>query len=121
MAYNPGAGSGGQLPGSSGFSQNVEFVGLGTFSWTVPYAGAYFVKGKIFVPTLIDGGVPSSVVVTVNQNGSPVYTGLAGAEGFYTNLSCAAYDVIAVVLSSSVTTDQAPNAVKGRYSIGQGQ
>ena len=121
MAYNAGAGSGGQVAGSSGFNQNIESVGLSTISVTVPFAGPYFVKGKVFLPTLVDGGVASSVVITVNQNGSPVYTGLAGAEGFYVDISCAANDVIAVVPSSSVTTDQALNAVKVRISIGQGQ
>lgn len=121
MAYNAGAGSGGQVVGSSGFNQNIESTGLNTISVTVPYAGAYFVKGKFMIPTLVDGGGASSLVITVNQNGSPVYTGNAGAEGFYTNISCAANDVIAMVLSSSAAIDAVNNAVKVRYSIGQGQ
>jgi hypothetical protein len=121
MAYNPGAGSGGQVAGSSGFNQNIESVGLNTVSVTVPYAGPYFVKGKVFLPTLVDAGIASSVVITVNQNGSPVYTGLAGAEGFYVDVSCAANDILAVVPSSGVSTDALANAVKLRISIGQGQ
>lgn len=127
MAYNAGAGSGGQSPGSSGFNQNIESVGLGTTSVTVPYAGPYFVKGKITLPTLVGGqGSPgqasaSSLVVTINQNGSPVYSGPVGAEGFYNDISCAAYDVIAIVLSSSAPVDAVLNAVKAVYSIGQGQ
>ena len=121
MAYNPGAGSGGQLPGSSGFNQNIEAVGLGTTSVTVPYTGAYFVSGKFTIPTLVGGAGASSLVVTVNQNGSPIYTGQAGPEGFYTNVSCVAYDVIAIVLTSVAAVDAVNNAVKAVYSIGQGQ
>jgi hypothetical protein len=121
MAYNAGAGSGSGTPQASGFNQNIESTGLNTVSTTVPYAGAYFVKGKFTIPTLVDGAGASSLVVTVNQNGSPVYTGNAGAEGFYTNISCAAFDVIAFVLSSSAAVDAVNNAVKATYSIGQGQ
>lgn len=121
MAYNAGAGSGGQVAGSSGFNQNIESTGLNTTSVTVPFAGPYFVKGQFTIPTLVDGGGASSLVVTVNQNGSPVYTGNAGAEGFYTDVSCAANDVIAIVLSSSAAVDAVNNAVKAVYSIGQGQ
>jgi hypothetical protein len=116
-----GAGSGSGAAAASGFNQNIESVGLATISTTVPYAGPYFVKGKLTLPTLVGGSAASSILVTINQNGSPVYTGLAGAEGFYKNLSCAAYDVIAVVFSSSVTTDQALNVMKSVISIGQGQ
>lgn len=116
-----GAGSGsGQLE-ASGFNQNIESQGLNTISTTVPYAGSYFIKGKITLPTLVDGAGASSLVITVNQNGSPVYTGLAGAEGFYTNLLCAVNDVIAVVPSSSAAVDALNNVIKLAISIGQGQ
>ncbi len=116
-----GAGSGSQIASASGFNQNIESTGLSTISTTVPYAGPYFVKGMITLPTLVDGGGASSLVVTVNQNGSPVYTGSAGAEGFYTNISCAAFDVIAVVFSSSASVDALSNALQSVISIGQGQ
>jgi hypothetical protein len=116
-----GAGSGSQITSASGFNQNIESTGLNTISTTVPYAGPYFVKGQFTLPTLVDGAGASSLVVTVNQNGSPVYSGLAGAEGFYKNLLCAAYDVIAIVLSSAASVDAVNNAVKAVYSIGQGQ
>jgi hypothetical protein len=121
MAYNAGAGSGGQVAGSSGFNQNIESTGLGTTSVTVPYAGPYFVKGKITIPTLVGGAGASSLVVTVNQNGSSVYSGPFGAEGFYVDISCAAFDVIAIVLSSAAAPDAVLNSVKAVYSIGQGQ
>lgn len=116
-----GAGSGSGLDSASGFNQNIESTGLNTVSVTVPYAGAYFIKGKFLIPTIVGGAGASSLVITVNQNGSPVYTGSAGAEGFYSNISCAANDVIAFVLSSSAAVDALSNAVKAVYSIGQGQ
>lgn len=120
MAYAAGAGSGIGLASASGFNQNIESQGLNTISTTVPYAGLYSVSGKITLPTLVDGSGASSLVITVNQNGSPVYTGLAGAEGFYTTLNCAALDVIAVVPSSSAAVDAALNAIKLVISITQG-
>lgn len=94
------------------YNQNTETTGMNTTTFTAPTAGTYTAHGKLTVPTLVGGGAASSVVVTVNQNGSPIYTGLAGAEGFKTQINCAALDAITVVLSSSLTTDQAPNAVK---------
>lgn len=119
MAYQPGAGSGGGLASASGFNQNIESQGLNTISVTVPYAGLYFVKGKIILP-IPQGSGQSSLVITVNQNGSAIYTGLVGAEGFYVNASCAASDVLAVVPSSSNALDTALNAVKLVISVSQG-
>jgi len=107
---------------SSLADQNFVFNGLGTLSTTVVTAGLYFVKGKVTdFPSLVNGGGASSLVVTVNQNGSPKYTGSAGASGFYTNLSCAANDVIAVVFSSSASADSALNVIKSSVSIGLGE
>jgi hypothetical protein len=102
------------------YSQNVTFNGLGTFSFNIPAAGAYFLDGKISIPTIVNGGGPSSLVVTINQNGSPVYVGLAGAEGFYAILSCAANDLIAVVFSSAAPADQALNVIKSTFVVSQG-
>lgn len=103
------------------FNQNLVFNGLGTQSVTVVDAGPYFVEGKILLPTLVGGAGASSLVVTVNQNGSPKYVGNAGAEGFYTDLNCASGDVIAVVFSSSAAVDAVLNAIKSNVSIGQGE
>lgn len=102
------------------YNQNLVFNGLGTLSTTVPLAGPYFVDGHISLPTLTAGGGVSAVLVVVNQNGSPVYTGQAGAEGFYTTLNCAANDVIAMVFSSSAPADQPLNVVKSVIAIGSG-
>lgn len=114
-----GAGSGQSV--NKGFNQNFVFSRIGTQSVTVVEAGPYFVKGKITLPTIVGGAGASSLVVTINQNGSPKYTGSAGAEGFYTNLLCAANDVIAVVFSSAAAVDALENNFKANIQIGQGQ
>lgn len=104
------------------FNQNLVFNGLGTLSLTVPVAGAYFIDGKISLPTMPKGdSAPSSCLVTINQNGSPIYTGIAGAEGFYKTVTCAASDVLAMVFSSSAAVDQPLNVIKSVVSIGLGQ
>lgn len=102
------------------FNQNAAIGGLNTYSVIVPNAGPYAIKGKLTLPTIVGGGGASSCVVTVNQNGSPVYTGVAGAEGYFTTLNCAVGDTIAVVLSSAAAVDQALNAVKATVGITQG-
>lgn len=103
------------------YNQNLVFNGLGTLSITVPVAGSYFCEGKISLPTLTNGGGVSACLVTINQNGSPIYTGQAGAEGFKTDIVCAALDVIAIVLSSSAAADQPLNVIKSTISIGIGE
>lgn len=102
------------------FNQNVTIAGLQSYSVGVPTAGPYFVEGKISIPTITNGGGQSSVVATVNQNGSPIYTGVAGAEGFRTDLLCAAADVIQIVLSSAAAPDLGLNNVKATVAIGSG-
>lgn len=97
-----------------------ELQGIGSVSVQVP-AGAGFVKGKLSLPSIIGGNGPSSIVVTVNQNGSPIYTGSAGAEGFYVTFLGALNDTIAVVTSSAASIDNALNTVKMQFQIGQGQ
>lgn len=103
------------------FNQELVLNGLGTVSVTVPQAGPYFVEGHTSLPTLVGGGGASSLVTVVNQNGSPVYTGSAGAEGFKAQVVCAANDVIAVVFSSSATEDSGRNVIKSNISISLGE
>lgn len=105
------------------YNQNLTNVGLNTLTTSVPTAGPYSIKGKLTLPTYTDDGSTgtSAVVTTVNQNGSPIYTGLAGAEGFYTTFLAAAGDTITVVFTSSATVDQAPNAVKATIGLTSGQ
>lgn len=103
------------------YNQNFVFNGLGTQSFIVPVAGPGFVEGKSDIPTLVNGGGASSLVVTVNQNGSAIYTGNAGANGFYTTFLGALNDTIAVVYTSAAAPDNAYNAIKSKIDIGGGE
>jgi len=102
------------------FNTNIAFAGLCTVTTIVPNAGPYFCEVKMSLPTITNGGGQSSALVTVNQNGSPIYTGLAGAEGARVDMLCAAADTIAVVISSSAAPDQPINVIKGVIALAQG-
>jgi hypothetical protein len=94
--------------------------GLQTLAFTVPATGIYQLAGKITLPTLTDDGNTSAslVVTTIKQNGSTMYTGPAGAEGFAVTLNCTISDAITVQLTSAATADAVPNAVKAVVSFG---
>jgi hypothetical protein len=94
-------------------------AGLNTYSVSVPSAGIYEIRGNVTHPTAQDSGLMSSVVVTVNQNSSPIYTGIAGARGFRVNALCALNDTLSVVLSSSAPVDQGLNVIKTTIAISQ--
>lgn len=103
------------------FNQNMAFSGLGTFALIpAPAAGVYFVEGHMSLPTIVNGGGASSALVVVNVNGSPMYTGVAGAEGFKADLVLAASDAVTVVVSSAAAADAPLNVIKGNISFGQG-
>lgn len=95
------------------YGQNLVFNDLGTFTLlaSAPFAGLFEFDGKISLP-LPTGSGQSSVLAVVKQNGSTVYTGIAGASGFNTSITCAAGDAITVVLSSSAAVDQPINTIK---------
>jgi hypothetical protein len=97
-------------------------VGLETLTIPALVAGAHMISGKLTCPQLAQGAsAPSQVVTTVNQNGSPVYTGTPGGEGFTVNLLCAAGDTITVVTSSSAAVDTASlNGIKAVIGFTQG-
>jgi hypothetical protein len=105
------------------FNQNAAIGGLNSYSVAVPAAGPYFVEGKLSLPTIVGGGGQSACVVTVTNGTGPVtvYTGPAGAEGFYVDTLCAANDVLTIALTSAAAPDQGLNAVKAVLSIGSGQ
>jgi len=105
----------------SNYAQNLVFNGLGTLSLSVPDAALYVVSGKISLPTLVNGGGESALVVEVQQNSSSKYTGEPGAEGFSVELSCAVGDVIDIIFSSSAAADQGLNVIKSAISISGGQ
>jgi hypothetical protein len=99
-------------------NQNVVFNGLGTLSNKILSAGLYFVEGKISLPTITNGGGASSLLVVVNQNGSPIYTGKVGADGFKTEVNALANDLLTIVFSSSSPADQVLNGIKSVVSFG---
>lgn len=105
------------------FAQNLTMTGLNSYSVSVPTAGPYFVKGKISLPTISNGGGQSLCVATITNRTGPttVYTGLPGAEGFYVDTPCAANDVLTITFSSSAPADQPPNVIKAVVSVGSGQ
>jgi hypothetical protein len=102
--------------------QTLEFTGLGTLSYTVGTTGFYSVQSKSSIPTITSGGVPSSLVTTIQKNGSTVTNGasVAGASGMsVSGISCAVGDVLSVVYSSALASDAAPtiNVIKSQVVI----
>lgn len=68
---------------------------------------------------------PSGLVIQIKQNGSTIATAPAPTAAqqvcqISTVLNCAANDLISVVISSAVPTDQNINAIKGILNIRQG-
>jgi hypothetical protein len=104
-------------------NMNSVLAGLGTFTLlTAPTADIYTVEGTLILPSINKGDAASSqVVVTVKQNGSTIYTGQAGAAGFYVQTQCAVSDVITMVLSSSLAEDSGLNVVKTTVSVFEGE
>jgi hypothetical protein len=105
----------------SDYNMNMAIAGLRTT--TIPYSspGPYTISGKLTLPRPSNGsGDASQVVITINQNGSPIYTGTPGADGFETGVNIALNDVITCVTSSSSNADHELNAVKLSLSLYQG-
>jgi hypothetical protein len=68
---------------------------------------------------LQQGGGASTVVVTVSQNSTLLYTGAPGATGFAVyGIECAVADVITVTTASTSLPDEAANAVKMDVQFG---
>lgn len=103
------------------FSQNTEFSGLGTVTFVPAADGNYKMEGKISLPSPSQGGGESSVIVTINKNGSPVLVGPAAAKGFKSVQALLTSDTITIVLSSGAAADQPKNAVKSSISISAGE
>jgi len=106
------------------YNVNLTTNGLSTTAIGIPAAGPTPLSGKLELPTIDEGASANSqVVVTVTQtpaNGSPttIYTGPAGARGFYLVAQCAALDTLTVTLSSSAAVDQGLNVIKTTISVG---
>lgn len=100
-------------------SRSVE--GLSTTAITVPTTDRYKFEGKISLPSVVNGGGYSSVVVTITQTGlGTIYTGVAGAEGFTIQPFCTAADVITITLSSANNNDLGLNKIKMSLAVSEG-
>lgn len=109
----------------SNMSQREVFSGLGTYSYTIPEAALWQIKVSSSISLLsqdvssnpLSPSPVSSLVITVTQNGTTMYTGQTGAQGAQLQLTCALGDVIHIVFSSSATADTSLNAVKSTISL----
>lgn len=102
------------------FSQNASLSGLTTFTFVAPSAGNYVFNGKLSHPK--SGNTQSSTpIVTVNLNGSPIYTTLPSAKGFRCVQPLLTTDTITIVVSSSTPSDAVANVVKTIIAISAGE
>ncbi len=94
-------------------------VGFPTWTYTVPSTGLYVVRCQLTTP------LGTGLIITVNQNGTPVYTSPAIAptqtslEFVYSQLY-STNDVITVTHIASSPADGFLNVNKVTVSIGQG-
>ena len=103
------------------FSKGSVISGLRTTPVPYTVAGPLQLVGKLTLPRPSNGSSgASTVVVTVNQNGSPTYTGVPGADGFETGVNVVLGDVITIVTSSNSVVDQQLNAVKTTLTTWEG-
>lgn len=110
----------------STYSQNFAISGLETLTIVMPVAGNCFMTGKIKVPHLSQTdpsdpnylNYPSDVVTTIKQNGTTIFTSVAGADGFAIPVLYALKDTFTVQLSSSAAPDNVLNAVSAVISLG---
>lgn len=118
-----GAGAGG---GAEGFTGGDLGAGHGGVGQGFGAANGYQQPPANVITPTSGVAVSSSLVVTVNQNGSPIYTfsnsvPTQSAIQFKSSFVGTAADVITVVLSSSNASDKLLNSVQSIVSIGQGQ
>jgi hypothetical protein len=105
------------------FNQNFTSTGLVTLSFGVPESDApCFLAGNLTLPQLYDDGATaeSQVVVTIKQNGTTIYTGLPGAQGFKTLFTGTLGDTMTIAFTSDLAADALPNAVKATIQFGSG-
>ena len=115
---------------------STSMTGLQTFTLSCPNSDNYIVNVTNTLPIAQSGNVGSgagsqptqssipalvsSLVTTINHNGSAVYTSPAGAKAAYTQITCTAGDTITIVTSSSSSNDSAINAVRSLIQISEG-
>lgn len=110
----------------SNHSQNFAISGLETLTIVMPLAGQFMLSGKLSLPRLSQDdptdpnflNQPSLVVATIKQNGTTIFTTIAGADGFSIPIQAALKDSFTVALSSSNAADEVLNAVKAAISLG---
>jgi hypothetical protein len=110
----------------SNYSQNFAISGLETLTIVMPVAGNFQLSGKIKLPRLSQTdptdpnflSYPSAVVTTIKQNGSTIFTGIAGADGFAIPILAGSQDTFTVALSSSAAEDEVLEAVGAVVSVG---
>jgi hypothetical protein len=110
----------------SNYSQNFAISGLETLTIVMPVAGYFTLSGKIKLPRLSQTdptdpnylGYPSAVVATIKQNGTTIFTTIAGSDGFSIPILAALNDSFTVALSSSAAEDEVLNAVSAVISLG---
>jgi hypothetical protein len=105
------------------FNQNSAIAGLNSYSVALPNVAPYVFQWKSQIPTIVNGGGASALIMTITDTTASVtvYTGPAGAEGG----SCVyalptAQNVIQFALTSANAADAGLNAVKTELNISQG-
>lgn len=122
------------------FIQSETSTNLATHTVIIPTTDVYSFQGTLTLPNIVPTPTPgagggagtganpaitqqvnSQVVVTINQNGTPILTTQAGARGFYLPaVSCTAGDVITFVRTSSLSQDEQLNAIRMTLAISEG-
>jgi len=120
------------------FTQSATFSGISTYTVVIPSTDVYNFQATLTLPnsdaTALQGpgggagtgsaGNPravSQVILTINQNGSPVGASQAGDRGLSINaLQCTAGDIMTFVTSSSQASDKMLNSVRVTLAISEG-
>jgi hypothetical protein len=114
--------AGGATPsGASVFEARQTLNGLSVYDvFIAPWNGIYYINGQLTLPQISTAGCASQVVSKVyTGGGSLVYTGSAGATGFYLGqMTLSTGNSVWVGLTSSSTCDNGLNTVKGVVSAG---
>ena len=99
-----------------------NFEGLTTIKLpAAPTMNQYTIQGQLTLPSLTRGSISnSSVVITVKKNGSVIYTGQAGANGFQLTPTLSPGDVITIIPSSTALVDQGRHFIKIHVQMWEG-
>lgn len=105
-------------------SASAGSAGSSNETASIPSTGVYVVSWKVDVPTVVNGGGQSGLVVRVRNDtqAANIFLGSAGAcNGGQVSFAATAADVISFNLSSTTAADLANlNVIKGVFSISGG-